>query len=263
MDAATISLLTGKFILGMLLLSRVSGLMVSAPFFKSDAIPMQMKIILTIILATIMTQTFWKDQPAIDFHLWYMALLVMKEFFVGLIIGFSVNAVFWAARFAGGLLDFEMGYQTAILFNSDDTPTMLGELNEMITLMIFIFINGHHFLIEGLYASVRAIPLTKFEITESTITLLTRLSTTILMIGIKMAAPVLVALFLTTLGLVLLARVAPQTNIFILSFQLKIVVGLLVLITSFPLFVMVTKYALQSMESEVMKIILSMNPARV
>ena len=65
------------------------------------------------------------------------------------------------------------------------------------------------------------------------------------------------------MALALLARVAPQTNIFILSFQLKIAIGLLVLMASVPLFIYITKYSLQGFEEELMRIILSLNPARV
>jgi flagellar biosynthetic protein FliR len=101
------------------------------------------------------------------------------------------------------------------------------------------------------------------EMTESTIKMLTTLAATVLIIGIKMSAPVLIALFLTNLGLVLLARVAPQTNVFALSFQLKVVIGLVVLAFSMPLFVMLAKNSLIMMESETMKLVMTLNPSKV
>jgi len=262
-DDATINILTGKFIVGILLFIRILGMFASAPFFRQTAIPNKLKVMLAVILATMFTSAFWDEQTVIDFHLWYLVLLVFKEFLIGAAIGFVANTVFWAARFAGGIIDFEMGYQTGIMFSMEDTPTLVGEIKDLVTLMIFLFINGHHFLIESLFASVRAVPVTYFEITESSVTMLIRVATSVLIIGIKIAAPVLVSLFLANLGLVLMARVAPQTNIFVLSFQLKIVIGILVLMASVPLFVMVTKYSLQSVETELMKFIMTLNPARV
>jgi flagellar biosynthesis protein FliR len=258
-DSLSLYTLTGKFVIGMLLFIRLTGLFVAGPFYSHTAILPQMKIFLGVIIACSLTGVYWQNQPVIDFDLWYLVFLVLKEFMVGAIIGFSANAVFYAARFGGGILDFEIGYQTGIMFGSEDMPTLLGELKEMTTLMIFILINGHHFLLESISASVKAVPLTTFQMSEPTVTLITRIATTVLIIGIKMAAPVLVALFLTNLGLVLLARVAPQTNIFILSFQMKVVVGLLMLFVTMPLFILIAKYSLQTMEAETMKLIMTLN----
>lgn len=259
-DSITLFFLEGKFVIGLLMFVRLAGFFVSAPFFRFNGIVPQMKIFLGVIIAASLTTAFWKEQPTIDFHLWNLVFLAMKEFFVGLAIGFSASTVFFAARFAGGVLDFEIGFQTSLLFSSDESPTLIGELKEMITLMIFLIINGHHFLIESIYASVVAVPIGAMEMTGPTIKMLTTLAATVLIIGIKMAAPVLIALFLTNLGLVLLARVAPQTNVFALSFQLKVVVGLVVLAFSIPLFVLLAKNSLTLMESETMKLVMTLNP---
>lgn len=238
--------------------------MSSAPVFKNTAIIYPVKIALSFLITMTIVAAFWKDQPTIEFHLWYLVLLVMKEFMVGVAIGFAANLVFYAARFAGGIIDFDMGYQTAVMFDPSSTnPTLVGELKELVVIMIFFFINGHHFIIQALFASVRAVPIDVFTVTDSTIELLVRFATSIMIIGVKMSAPILISLFLTNLALALMARVAPQTNIFVLSFQLKIVVGLLVLFASVPIFAMVAKYSLKAMESELLKIILSINPARV
>lgn len=218
---------------------------------------------LSALIAMWITHAFWLEQPQIEFHLWNMIFLVLKEFMVGMAIGFSANTVFWAAKYAGGIIDFDMGYHTQQMFNQDNAPTLVGELKNMAVLMLFIIIGGPNYIIEGLFASFRAVPINTFEITGSTVQLLIKLITTVFIIGIKIASPILVALFLTNLSLALLARVAPQTNIFILSFQLKITIGLLVLMASVPLFVYVAKYSLEGFQEEMMRIILSLNPTRV
>lgn len=256
--------LIAKFLTGVLLFIRLSGLMLAGPFFRSEAIPPQVKIFLSVIIASSLAGSFLQSQPPIDFHLWYIVLLVFKEFMVGVAIGFSANMVFQAARFAGGMVDFNMSYNTSALFTQEETtPTMIGELYDFTAVMIFLIINGHHHLIESVYASVVAVPITTFEITGSTMEILMRLIVTVFIIAIKISAPIMVAIFLTNLALALLSRIAPQTNIFILSFQFKIAVGLIILLLSAPLLVLVTKSALQNMETETMKIILSLNPGRV
>lgn len=257
-------LLTGKFIIGILIFVRVLAFAVAAPFFKNAAIPSQVKVFLSLLIAVSITNEFWMEQPVIEFHLWYLALLVLKEFMVGIVIGFAANLVFYAATFAGGIVDIDMGYQASLLFDiNSNTPTLVGTLKEMMVLMIFLYINGHHQIIEAVYASLRIVPITTFAITESTVALLVKFSTNVLIIGIKLAAPVIVALFCTNLALALLARVAPQTNIFILSFQLKVAVGLIMLAISIPLIVYVSKWALGSMQETTFELLMSINPGRV
>ncbi len=263
-DSALLYILTAKFFTGVLLFIRLTGLMISGPFFRSESIPVPVKIMLSVIIAASLAGSFAESQPPMDFHLWYIVLLVFKEVFIGVAIGFSADMVFQAARFAGGIVDFNMSYNTSTLFMQEETtPTLVGELYDFVAVMIFLIINGHHYLIEAVYASVRAVPIASFEVTGSTIEILMRLVLTVFIIAIKISAPVMVAVFLTNLALALLSRIAPQTNIFILSFQVKIAVGLIVLFLSVPLLVMVMKGALESLEVETMKIILSLNPARV
>ncbi len=263
-DSNAIFFLTGKFFIGILLFIRLLGMFAAGPFFRSEAIMPQVKIFLGVIIAASLTTAFWKEQPQIDFHLWYIVLVVFKEIFVGVAIGMAANVVFYAARLAGGMIDFNMSYNTASLFSEEDSsPTLVGEFFNLMTLMLFLFLNGHHFLIESVYISIRAVPITVFEVTGSSVEILTRLAITIFVLGVKMSAPILVAIFLTNVALALLSRIAPQTNIFILSFQMKISVGLIILFLSVPFFAVVAKQALHAMESETLKFLLSLNPARV
>lgn len=263
-DAGTIELLYTKFMIGILIFVRITGMFLTAPFYKSMAIPNQVKIFLAALIAVSMTEAYWTQQPTFDFHLWSLVIFVFKEFTVGAIIGFSANLVFHAARMAGGIIDFEMGFQAASVFDpANNNPTLVGELKDLITLMLFLILNGHHQLIEVVFASIRAVPLTTFAFTEPTYILLIKFATTIFILAIKIAAPVLIALFSTNLALALLARVAPQTNIFIISFQLKIAVGLLMLFVSVPMLVYVIKWALGSMQEQTLQIILTLYPPRV
>jgi flagellar biosynthetic protein FliR len=264
LDSATLYLLSGKFVIGILIFIRISGMMASGPFFKSDAIPSSVKVMLSVLLSVITTSAFWLEQPPIDLHLWVMVLVVFKEFFVGLIFGFAANFVFYGARMAGGLIDTDMGYQTAAMFDpSSSSPTLLGEINELIILMLFLIMNGHHYLIEGIFMSVKAIPLTTMSVSNSTMEILIKGASSVLIIGVKMASPLIVSLFITNLILVLLARVAPQTNIFQLSFQFKTAVGLIMLFFAVPLMIMVSKFYLGELQDQIYKILLTLNPGNV
>ena len=258
----TIAILSGKFIVGTLFFIRIMGMVASGPLFKEETIPTMMKIFLGVILAISLTSSYWTQQPTIDLHLWNLVYLVLKEFMTGLALGFSANIVFFGARMAGGLMDFGMGFQSSSMFASQDSPTLLGDLQEMMVMMIFLAINGHYTLFEGIWASVKAVPIGKFEVTGSAVQVLMSMAGQIMVIGLKISAPLLIAVFLSDLSLALLSRMAPQTNIFVLNFQVKVAVGLLVMLASGSLIALLTKNSLTDLPNTMIKFMLTLNPLR-
>lgn len=255
-------LLTGKFLITVLIMVRISAFILTSPIFKNEAIPIYHRILLAVILSFIVSSAFWSEQPEINFHLATVVVLVMKEFLAGALIGFTCNVVFWGARFAGGLVDFNLGFQASMVFASQEAPTLFGELYEMMIIMVFLAINGHHLMLEGLFASFRSVPLTTFTVTESTFTQINNIIIDVTVIALKISAPILIAEFLTNLGLALLAKIAPQTNIFMMSFQIKIVVGLLVAFAMISLVVLFGKRLFDTFDFEMMKFIQTLNPIR-
>lgn len=264
LESATLNLLMGKFIIALLFFIRISSFLFIAPMFSNSGVMPHLKIIISIFLTFVTTTAFWNIQPQIDFHLWNIVLLALKELMVGFAIGFSAQLVFYAARFAGGLIDFDMGYHTSLLFDQNSSsPSLIGQVYDLVALMVFLLINGHHFLIETLFMSFKVVPLSVAEVNEGTITMIVKYATSLFIVAIKIAAPVIIALFVANLALALLSRIAPQTNIFVLSFQVKVVVGLLILLVSVPFVVYFIKYSLQDFQNITLQWLLSLNPGAV
>ena len=157
-----------------------------------------------------------------------------------------------------------MGFHTSLLFDQNSSaPSLIGQVYDLIVLMVFLLINGHHFLIETLYYSFKVVPISIAMPSESTITLIAQYATSMFIVAIKIAAPVILALFVANLALALLSRIAPQTNIFVLSFQVKVVVGLLILLVSVPFVVYFIKYSLQDFQNITLQWLMSLNPGAV
>lgn len=260
-DANFLTLTQDKLIIGMLILTRVSGLFISALFFGHISIPVPVKAMLILLLTLIISPIFFDTAPPVKFEIINMSLLMFKELLVGAILGFASNIIYWAARFGGGLVDMEMGFQAGAVFDPNaGAPTLVGEFYAVTTLMLFLYLNGHHFLIEALFLSIKFVPLTTFELTESTLTILFKTTSSFLILGLKIAAPMSITIFNVNLALTLLSKVSPQINIFMLSFQVKVAAGLLVLFASIPVIGIVSKQALQLMQSEITTFLLTLNP---
>ncbi|MFM8569720.1 MAG: flagellar biosynthetic protein FliR [Candidatus Kapaibacterium sp.] len=84
-----------------------------------------------------------------------------------------------------------------------------------------------------------------------------------MIIGMKIASPVIVALFLTNLSLALLARLAPQMQLFTLSMNLKIIVGIFALFVTIPLIAYFMKLSMGMFQDDLMKILMAMAPSPV
>src|SRR2546430_579110 len=116
---------------------RVSGLIVAAPFFGSESIPPRIKIgvafVLTMLLVPLISVSNTSMAPSA------MALLLVSEFGVGFVLGFTVQFVFEAALIAGNVLGIQMGFSLASVINPQsqaDSP-VLSTFHELIALLIF------------------------------------------------------------------------------------------------------------------------------
>jgi len=262
LDQYTLQWLLDHFILLILAFIRVSSLMVAAPFFNNPAVPLRLKIVLSFLIAIFVLPVLPPPAAPIDFDATALVGTIFQEVLIGLLIGFTLNLLFLALRFAGGILDIDLGFQTASLFNLDvGIPTLLGELYFLVGLMLFLLLNGHVYLIEAVAASLQVLPINAFVLTPLSIEFLINAAGLTFLIALKIAAPVLIALFITNLALALLARVAPQTNIFILSFQLKIVVGLLLLFATAPFLIIIIRNALENFQSQLTELLLALKPS--
>lgn len=240
-----------KWIIVLMIFARISGLFLLFPLFRMQLVPIMLKIFLGLIFSFTIAISL-NLNANLDLNIWSLTLIICKEIIIGLMIGFVFNIVFWGMRLGGGIIDYELGFQAAMLFTFQETsPTLFGQLLEMITLMLFLFLNGHHYVFEALYLSYAKIPIGLGNFTQSTIFELGKFLTNVTIIGLKISAPIFVSTFLVNISLAMLARMAPQTNIFVVSFQVKIAIALLVFFLAISFFVFAAKQFLQIFQSQI------------
>ncbi len=261
LDAAALESMMRTVVFGGLLFVRVLAVLVVAPLFSHWGIPLLLRSSLALMVVVALLPGL-PPQPTLDLHPFVLAALVMKEALVGLFIGFVSSSVLYAARFAGGMIDMNTGFQTALLFDPSlgGFPTLIGELLGLATLMLFFWIDGPHLLLLALGESVRLIPLSSTAVAVGAGAGLVQWMGSITALALSIAAPVLAAQFLSLWALALLARVAPQINIFMLSFSVKVIVGLGMLVVSTPLMAMLLRTALRGLATEVLLLVRSLSP---
>jgi len=245
-----------QLVLYLLLFLRCTAMIALAPILGHVSIPVQVKASLGVFMAFVLYPVLAAQHPQIDLHLGGLAVLAVQEVLTGLLIGFAMGLVFAGARAAGELIGFDLGLSLATAFDPDSgSNNIVGEFLYLVMLLVFLLINGHHFVLQAMVLSYTAIPLSGFAINGAVAEGLVALGGVVFMVAVKCAAPVIVASFLVNLALAILSRVAPQVNVFMISFPVKIGIGLIVLMTAAPLLVYAFKNLLAGFEEEVLHLI--------
>jgi flagellar biosynthetic protein FliR len=209
---------------------RVGTLMFMLPLFGATGIPSLWKAGFSLLLAIIivplvpMTRTF----PESDLE---MLLGVCSEVLISFLLAILAKLFLASVQLAGQFLGFQMGFNVASVMDpqTGGQSTVISQFLYMFTILLFFSINGHHLFIRAMVESFQAVPPLSFRLSPSLMKVLVKISGEMFLIAIKMAAPILVALFLSNLCLGIVARTVPQVNILMIGFPLNIALGLILL----------------------------------
>ena len=253
-------ILITDFVLVFLIFVRIISVMVTAPIFGNISVPAMVKVSLSIIISYIIFLTIDKSNIHVDLNLISLALNAGKEVITGATMGFMLNFVFQGISFASSIIGYDMGLMMAEVMNpfEDSNSNVIGELIFFGAVMIFIFINGHHYIITAAVASFQVIPIGKFSITDASVSLLIKYAFSVFTIAIKIASPILVSFFLVHLAEGVVSKVIPNIQVFFVSQPLKLGLGFFMLSVLVPMYVYVIKGLLQNYENELFELIRTM-----
>ena len=220
------------FVRFMLVFFRVGSIFVFVPFFNQRFIPTRIKIaaglMLSIVVFPLLTsEAFIPPADTIS-----LVLAVIREVLIGLVIGFTAQLFFAGVQYAGELISAQMGFGLATLIDPsfNEQSTVVSQLYNLLALLIFISLGGHHFFIRATVQTFEVVPLTGFNFSAELGTYVLQSCANIFLVAFRIGAPVLVALFMTSLAMGLINRAIPQMNIFMISPPLQIVTGLMMML---------------------------------
>lgn len=219
-------------------LARVSGIFVAAPLFSNRAVPRQLKIGLIFIIALIMFTARSPQAGQTPSGLVPFTLLLAGEVAIGLTIGFAAQLVFAAVQLGGQMIDFQMGFSIVNVIdplNMTQIP-LVGSFKNILALLVFLTTNSHHYLLAALHQSFDLIPILGFTARTTMVEAILDMFANMFVTGIKIAIPVVGAIFVAEVAMGIIARTVPQMNVFIVGIPAKIFVGLAVMIMVFPLY---------------------------
>jgi flagellar biosynthesis protein FliR len=246
----------------LLLMLRVGGILIVAPIFSHQSVPKLLKIGLIILISLIIVPTLKPLSIELPPDLLGLTVVLIKEVVAGLAIGFTSLMLFLAVQFAGNVIGLQMGFGIVNVIdpNSNTEVPLIGQFQLIITMLIFLALNGHHMIISAIINSVQIIPLGQVNLSHASGEIILRAGINTLAAGVKLGAPCIVTLFLMDVAMGIVARTVPQMNIFIVGFPIKIGAGLLMLSASLPLFGYVFGKMLGNLNGDLNGLIMSMKP---
>jgi flagellar biosynthetic protein FliR len=215
---------------------RVAAILFAVPFLESRNIPVLIKVGLAFSVTWILLPRVGLTPPSVESSPVVFALGIASEVAIGLIIGIMVKLLFAGVQLAGQMAGFQMGFAIANVVDpaSSLQIPMLSQFLNLFAFMIFLSLNIHYYFIKALVDGFEILPFWSAQFDGDLYQLIMAATANAFTIAVQLAAPVMVALLLTSVALGLTARTVPQMQIFIVAMPVKIILGLLFLGFSLP-----------------------------
>ncbi len=242
-----------QILLFFLILVRMTSLFLAAPVFSSRSVPMMFKIGMGGLISFLIFPVVEPNTPEIALDWLQVLVVVFAEIFTGVMIGFVLSFLFVGIEIAGEYIGLDMGF--SMVQEIDPTfnqpLSVIARLKTNMAMLIFLLLDGHHYLIEALAYSYRTVPVGGWQLSSLAVQRIMQISAEVFVIGIKIAAPAVVTLFLTSVAMGIIARAVPQMNIFFVGIPLRMLAGFSALIFGMPLFLYVFQKLLEQFENNI------------
>lgn len=217
-------------------LTRILGLIASAPLFSNNSIPRRVKVAFGVVLAAIVAPTL-PALPTVDPMSLDGLLILAQQLVVGLAMGFTMRIAFAAVEMAGEVTGLTMGLGFATFFDphSQGRSSSINQFLSLLAIMLFLAANVHLMLLAVLVDSFHSLPIAPLPIGAAGMQRLAEWGGRIFSSGVQLALPMIAALLITNMALGILTRAAPQLNLFAIGFPVTLGIGFIVLALALPM----------------------------
>ncbi len=231
--------------------SRVTAIILFAPILGSAQIQAKLKVGLALVFSILVFPMVPIETLPAPRGLFELAIHISTDAAIGLAIAFAVRLIFTAVQVAGTIVDFQMGFGVVNVIDPQTQAqvSITAQFQNILAVLIFLAADAHHFIIGAIVQSFELINLAEVDFSNVTPELILRYFSSMFLIAVKIAAPIMAILFFLSVGLGLVARTVPQMNVFIVGFPLQIGVGLLMVALAMPFFSLILQNQISELPS--------------
>lgn len=210
-----------------MLLARIGGLTAFAPFWASFAVSPRIRVVLALVLTMGLFPLLQDKLPAVPLDPVVYLIGIGGELLIGALFGLVGQLLLGAMQLAGTLMGFQMGFS---LVNVIDPQTqveisVLAVLYNLAGLLVFVLLDGHYWYLKVLSESYQVLPAFGAGLSDGVFELLGQLAANMFLLGVQLAAPIVLVGICVDLLLGVVGRAAPQIHILIAGMPLKVMVG--------------------------------------
>lgn len=237
---------TRAIVIAALVLARLLTIVQLTPFLGGKNAPPQVKMGIGIALAVLIFPiVYGRLEGPLPLDAVNFIFMMLKEVFIGLIIGFIGAELFYAVEMAGQFMNLLNGTTMVQIMvpQLQSRSSAFGDLQYQLLLVIFLGFNGHHIFIQTMFESYMILPINAWPPMSAgfwpMVDMMMRISADLFLIAAAIAAPVGIACLITDLAFGLLNRVAPQINAYFMSMPAKAMVGAILFFVALPIILQV------------------------
>lgn len=214
---------------------RILAFFMASPLWSTPSVPRQVKLLFGVGIALAIAPSL-PPMPVIPLFSVESIGIMLQQILIGIAMGMVLRIMIAVVQTAGEFISMQMGLAFATFYQPDaGTNTMvISRLLEMLTLLMFLAMNGHLISIEILAWTFEILPVGTTSIDASFAETLVRWGGTIFTSGLLMAVPIVTALLLINLSLGILNRASPQLSVFSVGFPMTLTAGLVLMTALTP-----------------------------
>ena len=223
----------------MLVVGRVGGLIISAPFWGSRVVPVAVRAWIAILLAVATYPMVQVVALAGGITILSVFFALAGEILLGLVLGWLAQLMFSAMRLAGQEIEIKSGLGLIQLVDPHEGSQsgLFSTFFELLAGLLFFALNGHHLLVQALWSSYKVFPMAGEKFAGRLLEGLFASAGEVFAIALRVSAPVMIGLLLSDIILGLVSRAIPQMNVFMVAQPLQFGLALLLLFLGMPAFV--------------------------
>jgi flagellar biosynthetic protein FliR len=226
--------LMDMLVIFMLVSVRISAMLISAPMFSTSSVSVPVRVVVAFSISALLLGAI--KSPNLDMLSPQGTLAIASEALIGSAIGFMFQMAFSAVAMAGEHISSSMGLGFAAMMDpqTGTQSPVITQFMSVMMLLIFMTVEGPHILLQQLAASFQAMPIGDALLRPDAVLNLIKAGGLVFSAALLVSLPIILALFLVTLLIGMLTRVAPQLNLFSVGFPISIIAGLLLIMIAIP-----------------------------
>lgn len=212
-----------------LVVARMTGLFVFAPMLSSISIPMRVKVLLSVIMAAAVYPAVPAHFASAPLGLVGLAPLLVSELLIGVCVGVIASIPVMMIQMGGHVTGFQMGLSMATVYNPDfnTNSDVVGETLFYLGFAVFLAVGGLEATYAALLATFEHVPVGAMARSSVPLDTYVGLANSGFEMAMRVSGPAMAMVFLVMVAMGFVTKTMPQINVMSIGFAIKIVVGLL------------------------------------